>query len=134
MALDLSSEMVKVCQEKGINAREFDFYDLQELDTKFDCVWAMNSLLHVPKSDLLAVLKGIDSVLNENGLFFMGVYGGDDSESDFVNSFSDTPRFFSSYAEQSLKKALTEVFEIISFEQLDVGREKDFQSVIMRKK
>lgn len=33
----------------------------------------MNSLLHVPKPDLSHVLNEIDSVLNENGLFYMVV-------------------------------------------------------------
>jgi len=40
----------------------------------------MNSLLHVPKSDLPRVLTSIDSVLDDGGLFYMGVYGGEDFE------------------------------------------------------
>jgi len=93
----------------------------------------MNSLLHVPKSDLKNVLVGIESVLNENGLFYMGVYGGEDSESYWKNDISETPRFFSYYSETKIKEMLLSVFEIMSFKQFDVGRDIEFQSIIMRK-
>jgi cyclopropane fatty-acyl-phospholipid synthase-like methyltransferase len=129
--------MVKICIEKGIDAYELDFYDLSALNKKFDCVWSMNSLLHVPKSDLPEVLINIDSVINENGFFYMGVYGGNDTEHNWVNDLSETPRFFSSYSESKIKEVLDKVFEIISFEQLDVGSNRgniDFQSIIMRKR
>ena len=94
----------------------------------------MNSLLHVPKADLPEVLMNIESVINENGLFYMGVYGGEDTENNWVNDLSDTPRFFSSYSESKIKEILQSVFKIISFEQFDVGRNIAFQSIIMRKK
>jgi len=57
------------------------------------------------KINLTEVLTGIDSVLNENGLFYMGVYGGEDRESFWTNDISDTPRFFSYYSELKLKEA-----------------------------
>lgn len=94
----------------------------------------MNSLLHVPKHDLKKVLLNIDSVLNEKGLFYMGVYGGEDSEHNWVNELSETPRLFSFYTESGIKRVLQDVFDIISFEQFDVGRNIDFQSIIMRKR
>ncbi len=134
VAVDLSIEMVKLCKEKGIEAYELDFYNISNLNRKFDCIWSMNSLLHVPKTDLLKVLNQISSVLNEKGLFYMGVYGGEDSEGEFVNEVANTPRFFSSYSEDKLKEVLSEVFDIIEFEQIDVGRNMDFQAVIMRKR
>jgi hypothetical protein len=37
-------------------------------------------MLHVRKADLGFVLEEIKNVLNPSGLFFMGVYGGEDSE------------------------------------------------------
>ncbi|MCL2420328.1 MAG: class I SAM-dependent methyltransferase [Defluviitaleaceae bacterium] len=136
-AIDLSAEMVKKCKEKGIDAYEMDFYNLSALNKKFDCIWAMNTLLHVPKSDLHQVLKGIDAVLNEDGLFFMGVWGGKDTEHDWSghSALVDKPRFFSFHSEEKLKETLREVFDIISFKQYDVDRENfDFQAVVMRKK
>jgi len=134
VAIDLSSEMVKLCKEKNIEAYELDFYNISNLNKKFDCIWSMNSLLHVPKADLPQVLNEINSVLNEKGLFYMGVYGGIDTESEYVNEVNDTPRFFSYYSESKIKEVLSNVFDIIEFQQIDVGRNIDFQAVIMRKK
>ena len=133
-AIDLSKEMVKMCKTKSIDAYELDFYNLSELNKKYDCIWSMNSLLHVPKSDLPKVLKNIDDVLNEKGLFYMGVYGGEDTESDWINNILKIPRFFSYYSKNRLKEVLNKIFEIIRFEQFDVGRNIDFQSILMRKK
>ncbi|MDF2804205.1 MAG: class SAM-dependent methyltransferase [Anaerocolumna sp.] len=134
IAVDLSPEMVRICIEKSIKAYELDFYNLVDLNNTFDCIWSMNSLLHVPKSDLPKVLKTIDSVLNKNGLFYMGVYGGLDLEHYYIDDFSDIPRLFSFYNEQALKDVLSYSFNILSYQQIDVGRKRDFQAVIMRKK
>jgi SAM-dependent methyltransferase len=138
VAVDLSSEMVILCKEKGIEAYELDFYNLSKLSKRFDCIWAMNTLLHVPKADLPKVLNEINSVLNENGLFYMGVWGGEDFEKEYVKAeVSSTPRFFSYHSEIELKTTLDKHFQMISFEQFDVEKEdktKDtFQSIIMRK-
>jgi ubiquinone/menaquinone biosynthesis C-methylase UbiE len=78
--IDLSNEMVNLCQEKGLNAHVMDFYDLQFPDQSFDAVFALNCLLHVPKANLESVLKEVHRVLRDGGLFFCGVYGGQDTE------------------------------------------------------
>ena len=125
------------CKENGVNAFELDFYNLNQLNKKFDCVWSMNSLLHVNRSDLPMVLEGIDAALNENGLFFMGVYGGEDTESNYVHNMYDSidiPRYFSYYSIETLVGILQKTFEILHYDQYDVGRSHDFQSVTMRKK
>lgn len=134
VAVDLSSEMVKLCKGKNIQAYELDFYNISNLNKKFDCIWSMNSLMHVPKNDLPQVLNEINFVLKEKGLFYMGVYGGVDTESNYVDEVTDTPRFFSYYSESKIKEVLSNVFDIIEFHQFDVGRNTDFQAVIMRKK
>ena len=133
IAIDLSGDMVELCINKGISAYVLDFYNLFSIGKKFDCIWAMNSLLHVPKSEIKDVLYTIDSVLNEDGLFYMGVYGGRDSEDEFVNEVSDIPRFFSFYTEESLLNVLQDVFYILDFKQILVENGLTYQSVIMRK-
>ena len=136
VAVDLSHEMVKICREKNIEAYELDFYRLSSLDRKFDCIWAMNTLLHVPKADLPVVLNEIKSVMVEDGLFYMGVYGGEDTESEYVKpEVSDSPRFFSYHSEKNLISTLEKHFRIISFEQFEIKRGIEthtFQSVVMK--
>jgi len=138
VAVDLSGEMVKNCKEKGIEAYEMDFYNLSALEKKFDCVYAINTLLHVPKSDLNHVLSEINLVLETDGLFYMGLYGGQDTEGDFVRSeVFDAPRFFAFHSEGYLKEILRNHFDILEFETIDTGvgtDVDDFHSIIMRKK
>jgi|GEM_PF-3830028 len=93
-AIDLSPEMVRICKGKSIDAYEADYYSLADFEGRFDAVWAMNSLLHVPKPELAQVLQGIHAVLNPGGLFYMGVYGGVDSDTEYVNDIAEVPRFF----------------------------------------
>jgi hypothetical protein len=87
----------------------------------------------VPKSDIKQVLLNIDNTLNDDGLFYMGVYGGKDSEHEHVNDLLDIPRFFSFYTESNLKNELSGIFEIIRFNQVNVERDLCFQSALMRK-
>ena len=138
VAVDLSEEMVKKCKEKEIEAYQLDFYNLSALGEKFDCIWAMNSLLHVPKADLPHILDGIDSVLKKDGLFYMGVYGGEDFEKEYVKGeVSEAPRFFSYHLKEGLEAVLKNHFQIISFEQFEASRGAAMdvvQSVVMRKK
>lgn len=134
IAVDISNEMVIKCREKGIEAYELDFYDLSALNIKFDCIYAINSLLHVPKNDLHKVLHEIDLSLNKDGLFYLGLYGGNDTETEFIKSdISDTPRFFAFHSDIYLKNVLKDQFNIINFETLDLGTDI-FHSIILRKK
>ena len=136
IAVDLSSKMVIKCREKSIEAYELDFYNLSSLNRKFDCIYAINTLLHVPKVDLYHVLNEINLVLEVNGLFYMGVYGGEDTENEFIKSdVSDAPRLFSFHSANYLKPTLENFFHIVSFESFDIGTGTDiFHSIIMRKK
>lgn len=132
VAVDLSNEMIKLCSEKNIEAYELDFYNLHQLNRSFDTVWAMNSLLHVEKSNLPSVLQGIKNVLRPSGLFFMGVYGGDSSEGIWENDIYTPHRFFSSYTDDDIKNIVSKQFELVSFEKIETGGKYHVQSIIMR--
>lgn len=95
LASDFSEGMIIKCKEKGLNAVTLDLYDLSDLDNKFDAVFSLNVLLHVPRKDLPKVLLEIAKVLNPGGVFYFGVYGGFDSEEVFTDaSKMNMPRFF----------------------------------------
>ena len=142
-ALDISSEMVKKCQEKSIEAYVLDFYELASMNRSFDCIWAINSLLHVPKSDLSHVLKEIYSVLEGDGLFYMGLYGKklNDLECEIIaKEISDSPRFYAFHTEKYLKSMLERYFQIIRYEgiEFDIDKSKSteveiFHSLTMKK-
>lgn len=132
VAVDLSSEMIKLCHEKGIVAYELDFYNLHQINKRFDAVWAMNSLLHVEKNSLPLVLQEIKNVLKPSGLFFMGVYGGENSEGIWENDIYTPHRFFSFYIDEDIKDIVSKHFELISFERIETGGRYHFQSIILK--
>jgi len=133
-ATDLSSEMIKLCKHKGLRAFEMGFNDIDTLNDKFDAVWALNCLLHVEKKNLPDVLNKINSILKPNGVFFMGVYGGEDSEGTWEEDFYNPPRFFSFYTDDHIQQVVSKHFEIICFEGIDLGGGDHFQALTLRKK
>jgi SAM-dependent methyltransferase len=93
---DLSPEMVRICQERGLHAHVMDFYEMDFADASFDAIYAMNCLLHVPKNRMGSVLGEIKRVLKPQGLLYIGVYGGMNSRgfgSRINMSLSDFSRY-----------------------------------------
>jgi hypothetical protein len=89
----------------------------------------LNSLLHLPKIELPAVLRGINSKLTSGGLFYLGVYGGKDHEGVWEEDHYVPKRFFSFYLDEDLKKNLIEVFDIHSFRKIETNRKKILNSI-----
>lgn len=134
-ATDLSPAMVEHCRAKGIEAHVLDFLRLGSLPAAaFDAVWALNCLLHVPNRDLPAVLAAIHGVLRPGGLFFLGVWGGQENrEGANDHDEHDPPRFFSWRTDDVLLGFATARFELLDFHALEVDNGNRFQSVTLRR-
>ena len=126
LATDLSDEMIKMCQKRGLEATTFDLYDLEKLENNFDAIFSLN------------VLERIYNTLNENGIFFYGVYGGIEEEKTIIDkSKMGLPRFFSFLSDETILEVVKDKFEVIKFETIDVeGRQEGFhfQSLFLKKK
>ena len=90
---------MEACRQKGLKAFERDFLHLGFPPASFDAVYAINCLLHVPKRELPAVLAAIRLVLKPGGLFFLGLWGGVDSEHIWEGDTYEPKRFFSLYTD-----------------------------------
>ena len=133
---DLSPEMVALCRAKGLDAHTMDFLNLDFPLESFDAVYGLNCLLHVPKSDLKNILQTIQKLMQPEGLFFMGVYGGLDFEGIWEQDSYTPKRFFSFYTDESMQQIVGEFFEIQSFKVVPVEGlvERHFQSMILKRK
>jgi cyclopropane fatty-acyl-phospholipid synthase-like methyltransferase len=132
---DLSPALVEVCRQKGLKAHELDFLNLSSLGRPFDAVFAMNCLLHVPKAGFADVLWSIASVLPAGGLFYLGQYGGRDSEGTYEDDHYVPKRFFSRWTDAALQDALSQVFDVEGFHRVEVAglpRDEHFQSFTLR--
>ena len=100
----------------------------------FDAVYALNSFLHLPKSEFPVALRNVYNILRPAGLFYLGLYGGYDFEGIWDQDSYTPKRFFSLYSTENLKKFLIEYFEIIYLKNIQLGEgNRAFQSVILRK-
>ncbi len=137
LATDLSPEMVKMCIKRDIPAQVADIYDLSSLGRKFDAVFSLNVLLHIPRNDLRIVLNSISNVLTQGGFFFYGVYGGQNKEETITdNSKMSLLRFFSFLSDQTIQDYAKKYFEIIDFQTVDLGNTRPnfhFQALTLKK-
>ncbi|MBN2238911.1 MAG: class I SAM-dependent methyltransferase [Dehalococcoidales bacterium] len=134
--IDLSPEHVRLCREKGLDARVMDVGDMNFPANSFDAAYAMNSLLHVPKTEIERILEMIRSVLKPSGLFYMGVYGGYDFEGMFENDRTVPKRFFTFYTDERLRDISSGLFDVIRFNKVTVPDRSSmhFQSLVLRKR
>jgi SAM-dependent methyltransferase len=136
VCVDLSPAMVSLCKQKDLNALVMDFADLQFPDDSFDAVYAMNSLLHLPKAEFPAVLQKIEALLKTGGVAFLGMYGGYDHEGVWEKDFYTPKRFFSFFTDEDLEQAVSKVFNIHSFNRISFEENNPvhFQSLVLKKR
>jgi SAM-dependent methyltransferase len=133
---DLSPEMVRLCREKGLTAHVMDFLHLDFPPSSFDAVYALNCLLHVPRKDLARVLEAIRVLLKPGGLFYLGVYGGKESERVWPEDRYEPKRFFSFLSDDQITEIATRFFELVDFEQIHLENGDPalhFQALILRR-
>jgi SAM-dependent methyltransferase len=130
---DLSEAMVEHCRTQGIVAVQQDFLHL-DLGRRFDAVFAMNCLLHVPREDLPAVLASIRSTLVDGGVFFLGQYGGIDHDGVFADDDYEPKRYFSLLPDDDLLAVAREHFEVEMFHAVEIDSDDGdhFQSLVLR--
>lgn len=99
-AIDLSPANVALARERGVDAQVGDFTDPAFDIDEFDGVFAMNSLLHVPKqliSDTIAVTRRF---VRTGGIALIVVWGGYNHEGTLEDEWTDPPRFFAFYSDE----------------------------------
>ncbi|WP_438862183.1 class I SAM-dependent methyltransferase [Paractinoplanes aksuensis] len=132
-AVDLSPAMVERARAKGLEAFVRDVRALDFAESTFDAVYSLNTLLHVPNAELDAALAAIRQVLAPGGLFFLGVYGGEDEEGVAPDDVHVPPRFFSFRSDQQLLTYAERAFEILDFHAYDDGAGRRFQALTLVK-
>jgi SAM-dependent methyltransferase len=134
VCVDLSPQMVERCRARGLVAHVMDVADLRLPPDSFDAVYAMNCLVHVPKSQLRGVLEGISRVIKPGGLCYLGLYGGRQFEGVWDDDYFDPKRFFCHHLDEDLCSQVGEFFRLESFRRIAHGwNGLHFQSLILRR-
>lgn len=132
-AIDNAPTMVKLCREKGVSADLLDSYNLDRLDREFDAVFSMNCLLHIPRSDLPRILDLIRARMNDGGLFYLGIWGGDGFEGIWEGDRYDPKRFFSFHRPRELLEHVQRAFTLVYYRRIEPWGSAVFHSIIARK-
>lgn len=137
VSTDLSPQMVRLCRQKGLEAYEMDFLNLNFAGANFDAVFALSCLLHVPKADLGDVLLEIRRVMAPGGLFFLGVYGGIERDGSWEDDKHVPKRYFALYLDEQIEAITGEYFTIRDFKKIPLPDSKrsgiHYQRLILQK-
>jgi len=109
--VDLSEEMIKICKEKNLKAYVMDIENLDFEEESFDGIWAVTSLLHVPKSKINSVIKKLHDILRGDGVIFVCVKEGDGEL--FTDDGDGAKRYFVFWREEDLMKEFERYFDVI---------------------
>jgi len=117
--VDLSDKMIELCKGKGLNAFVMDIENLEFDDNLFDGIWAVTSLLHVPKPKLFVVIDKLHKILKDKGILYVCVKEGEGER--VIESVGDSKRFFSFWKEDELLKVFEKHFSLVEFKRVVLG-------------
>lgn len=98
----------KLCKEAsvytGIEVKQMLFQELNYVDA-FDGIWACASILHVPKVELLSIIRKMCNALKVSGVIYTSFkYGAFEGEKN--------GRYFSNFTEVSFRQFISEISEL----------------------
>lgn len=96
---------------KGIPVQAVSIQNFQT-DQKFDVIFAMSSLIHVPQSELPAQIKKIASFLKPKGIFFISMIEGE-TEGLEDPTMKGKSRYFTRLSEAALDQLLAPYFDLL---------------------
>lgn len=95
-----------------MNIEEIDFEN-----EKFDGIWAMTSLLHIPKNKIKNIITQLHDLLNEKGILFICLKEGDFEG--FVEDGFGGKRFFKLWQKEEFLKVTKNYFELVDFKKVN---------------
>ena len=118
--IDISREMINLCKKKGLDAFVMDIENLKFAPESFDGIWAVTSLLHIPKTKIPFVVDKLYQILKNKGILFVCVKEGK-GEGLIKDKDSNSQRFFSFWKKDEILKLFNKKFSLILFEEKKLG-------------
>lgn len=104
-AMDGSEELCRLAGAfTGIAVKKRMFQELEDVNV-YDGIWACASILHLPRTELLPVIKKMCAALKENGVIYASFkYGSFEGERG--------GRFFTDFTEADFKEFISDIQEL----------------------
>lgn len=125
MGIDLSRKMLKVARSvcEYTQLIHTDIRNINQLNCKFDGIWACASLYHLKKKDFIKLIDDIYNILNENGVLFIAIKQGIGEKIIYKEDLK-VSKFYSLYSEEEildiLKNAGFNVIDVIIENKFDI--------------
>ena len=104
-ATDGSAELCRWASDfTGIEVKEMLFGELDEIDI-YDGIWACSSILHLPKNELLLVIRKMCDAIKNTGVIYTSFKYGD-----FEGVRNG--RYFTDFTDDSFKEFIAEIPEL----------------------
>jgi SAM-dependent methyltransferase len=117
VSADLSEEMVKECQRRGLtNLVRLDLEVLPFPNSSFDGIWAHTSLLHIPKYRLVNVIGWLGKILKRGGALFIALREG---EKEGYEAMSGMERWFANYQANEFESYIPRAYSIERFSRIE---------------
>ena len=122
VCIDIAPGMIEQCKKKGLEAYVMDFYRLDFPDKSFAGAWMVFSLLHIPKIEVKIVIKEIQRILINGGVFYVSLFEGEGEglRKEDISRYG-CERYFAYYHQDELEKLLMSYFEIVKSSRLDIS-------------
>lgn len=121
VAADISGGMARIAKSRGIRTVIMDMENLGFQDDAFDGIWAVTSLLHVPKSELPGVVRNLSYLLKQNGVIYSCVKEGEGERMIVDKLNPSTRRFFAFWQGEEFLNLFEPYFNLINFRKNTVG-------------
>jgi ubiquinone/menaquinone biosynthesis C-methylase UbiE len=102
--VDLSEEQVRLARAKGLDASVASGRDLPFADRAFPALWTMSTLLHIPNSEIDAVLAEMVRVTAPGAPIAVGLWSGNDEEVLNPEDIEEPRRFHSRRSDATVKR------------------------------
>ncbi len=140
IGIDFSQSMIDLATRQAPTGKFFvrDIKQPLNIDAVFDGVFAQAVLLHIPKNEIIEVLKNITAPLKPGGFFYAAVkevkLNGKSEETVKENDYGyDYERFFSYFTLDELKRNIEEVGLKVVFETITTSGKTNWIEVIAEK-
>jgi len=133
VGIDLSDSFLEMARKKSLNTLKMDLEDLKFNDNSFDGIWAVTSLLHVPKSKINKVLGKLSDVLKSDGILYVCVKEGKGEKFVIDKEDSSTKRFFAFWKKDEFLDFTEAYFNLLDFTEVKV-KNTTFLEFLFRKK
>jgi SAM-dependent methyltransferase len=116
-AIDISPGMVALAKAQGVDAKVMDMEDMA-FPQLFDGIWAVTSLLHIPKARAPAVISRMHDLLDHRGMLYLCMKRGD---GEGMLKDHEGERFFAYYQPDELRR-LCRGFELVDEHETPIGK------------